>query len=1707
MSRSRRLVKAIKNFYRKNYQNSSSAIRKQSLRLLRRFLVIKRRRRTANAGFVLPTVAMVALVVVLLTTAILFRSFERSKSASNVRVNEAVLSAAAPAIERAKSKVDQLFKDPRLPRSTPSDFSLAQILNDSTNVQEYTFGDETPLKLVKDFNGTTGIQSEETLLSAWKYPVDTDNNGKFDSFTLYGIYYRTPTSTRARGVLEARAQPMDEGATSAQCASGAGTSADLVGSNGWYKVGSKLKRSIFAYTTTIPITQEPDTATFGSDNNKYEKFSGNKGFVALEYQQDRERIPLSNNAVIYENDLEITSGADLNLNGRVFTNGNLLTRVKPVSKGTQNTIRYYLVSSPTSCYYTQENSKIVVAGNVISTSVDESSFGTNKTDRVVVDLFAKPLPTGNAPTQENINDTNKTTTQYGTTAAFNDEAYAQRIKRLVEATNAAITNNADLPDEVYDRIKGITDSQKLAKARDEQLKIWFRKRTRRVPYAEVGAGGDAVKTPVDYTTTSPLIRTDKSGTNDKNALRPKNEWVFPFDPSDGKTEAGYANVKINLNGTKKLHLTAADPAEQAKAGKELKIGDRVLVGNGLPQYWYDTTKGNGKFVSSEEGQAISGIEWDVDKDGKDTTVARKRYTQAYQLDDLGVTDRDDFWETQATKKPESPLDAVGGLRVVTGAGIYLPNSFTANGGATQFSSAITSTTALGTVWADTMPFGVTTQSEGLPDDKTPYLRMRATVVYHYQKDIYDSDTDTQTPLACVSSYYDPTSSTTALNSEKDFKGNTIPVPPSSPISTSTLGKSNNGIVYPASSLGTTGYLEGLKYQATLKYPNGRWVNEPLKNAVDKINAAKNLTLAEQSAVDSAVCALKIFDGTIGAPTNTDFPHGAIKETAFLDARQIKAIDKSAASKKTYDLDVELRQPLEIRATVIDLAALKKQIPTASLTINTTTPEFLFPNSGIIYATRDDALVDASDPNDPNGDKELSSTDFILDPTRRPNGIMLINGSDLSRNNTYKAEEKGLILASNLPVYIKGDFNKHTKEEFSDKLLKGASSWGDFYKRVTKDTSFACRPNQFGTGTCSSGETWRSATVLADAITVLSENFKDGYREDGDYDLRVNNDTLDKSLSPVFIPFDVNGDGDILDNSDETKLGFDLNGNGNATDTAVPETPQIITSPNNGITASAAAKINGFWDNNFVTSHNFTDTTYSSGKYVDGTGTDRDSSYFNNFVTPIQRRVTFSEYVMEICPKLTVIACKPGDWVVGYDLDGNNSFSTSEKNIKANQLVKALTDGKITNVDPSKLRSGTTATPAKDSSDPAIQRYPRRVAFLRYPAASETFIVYKDGETLIRRTENNLVLGGNNTSDTPVPLGIADDGKGVLSVQYFPLNDSLNICTDPLKNCNTDPKKPSEPLKGITYSKNKLPRTQANTLWFRTNSKINTLQAASINYDPIFPLWIQNLSKLTGQIPTEQPLLIPVLQIQYPFSSPKGDGKGDNNVGTGGCYGTPPVDPDVKKCGNWMQTAKGLTETNLIFTGGNTPGRPNETNGGLENFVRYLERWQNTEADTSLINHIATGAFIQFKRSSYATAPWQAFTGDSSIFNKTTESTFGYVDTKKLGYPQQYSTTTNQGSGTTGRSPFYTTPTRSWGYDVALLSQSPDLFSQRFTSPPTNDPNEFYREVGRDDAWVKTLLCAAQSKDVKTGVYEDADATTYGTDQKYAVSSNQRPACP
>ncbi|BAZ31751.1 hypothetical protein NIES4074_42240 [Cylindrospermum sp. NIES-4074] len=1623
MSRTRQLVKAFTKLFKQISKQFLSAINKKLIWLLRTTFGINKRRGSANAGFVLPTVAMVSIVVVLLTAAILFRSFERSKNASNVRVDTVVFNAATPAIDRARAKIESLLEDPTLPRGIPSDSSLYDALKKS----KYQLGDETRLKLGFDLDGnnsvqnptnTTSIESDETLKSAWKYAVDTDNNGLKDTITLYGIYFRSPGQlSRERKPLDARTPPMDDGLTQ-QCPAATGF-ASLVGNSNWYKLKSgNLGKSFFVYTANVPITQSLYNSL--PSQTGYEAYKGNKGVVALEFQQDRTRVPLPNNAVWFENDLEIVVGSTaLLLNGRVHTNGNLL--VAETQSG--GNISFRQVSSKTSCFYNQENGQIIVGGNVKNGSFTQASGGD-----IDVDLYKgynKPIGT------TSINGTNRSTDAVNTAGnvEFNDAAYSKRIAKMLgtaqglcancysETTASGVTtaiNSSSYPQDVKDKAVGKIDTTRdsAQAAKDilsSEIEIFLRDRTRRVPFAEISdpTGTDADTPYTDITAT----------------LEPQATWREPLNTSNQLT--GATSISVNTS-----QLNAVDP-DSTSSQIQTYLGDRIRVGNNLPAKWLK----DGVYVGTEGRQNITSSNSPVNWTG--TSTPRWRSTQIEALADLGLFDRNGFWEESAATNPINDLDSTGGVRIVTGAGLYVDSATAGTGlyDRPTYSFLPTPTPAPGVtpgandilVWPDTMPMSkpeTTLSASTLKGD----LLMRATAVYHYK-----TNTDTtlgkviaeQEPIACVSSYYDPSDDNTIKNKSLTIPG--TPGPPATPSTTVNLpwnaatgGRSNNGIVYSYPTAGRSTffntYKAHLERQSNLMFPNGRRVNQPLRDALANMKAANSgalpsavpttgLRLSDYSAIDTALCAINILNDEAGFLTTLTNkpPHGAIKEATFLDAREVKQLSITSDPDPTnYNLDLEQRQPLEIRVTDIDFDTATGITRTA-ITAN----EYLLPYSGIIYATRDDALPDAS------STALLSATDFNLDATRRSNGIRLINGSTLARTSTnaYNAKEKGLILVTNLPAYIKGDFNLHRTssstgiEEFTEtEPTSGTYDANNFYNRSTRNESFACRQGRPGcnlpTGD-TTGDFWRSATIIADSMTLLSSNFQDGQRRYGDYDL--NNNTGIKVEQANFDPATIN--------------------------TVVSPAAATVFST---LDSRRQARLrNGFWENSFIPSSYWTDGT--TPRTQPGSSLSL-GSYLLNGVTPIQRRVAGAPlYVMEICRKLPVSECGPNDWYVGFDLNGNGDLEvlpdgTNEQNIKAYQLGQIIVakGGNLSDWTTAYTATGYSISKsirqrlgAGDTSNNLViqggtqvslnkdRRYPRRIAFAR-------------------DNNNNLVKTTSGGIDFYQPLGVG------CPLDTTGTNYAGNGCT------------------GAQYG---LSSSNTTGLWYRTTTS-TTDPKTGASYAIDKPLFYYPPVSADGQ-----PLLVPVLQIHDASNNPP-DLRTD-------------LDTQSAFRSTWLQTPATTNTFNATFVLGNSPSRGSETSAGLQNFVRFLENWQGS------VTAKISGSFIQLKRSNFSTAPI------APIFtNKTLTTTVpGNVPGTTTVVPSATATNnlslfdylfdTYPTDNVNGLLPHYYPPKRQWGFDVALLSEQPDLFAQKFTSPSTGRPYEYFRQVGRDDPWVTALLCARE----------------------------------
>jgi hypothetical protein len=232
---------------------------------------------------------------------------------------------------------------------------------------------------------------------------------------------------------------------------------------------------------------------------------------------------------------------------------------------------------------------------------------------------------------------------------------------------------------------------------------------------------------------------------------------------------------------------------------------------------------------------------------------------------------------------------------------------------------------------------------------------------------------------------------------------------------------------------------------------------------------------------------------------------------------------------------------------------------------------------------------------------------------------------------------------------------------------------------------------------------------------------------------------------------------------------------------------------------------------------------------------------------------------------------------------------------------------------------------------------------------------------------------------------------------------------------------------------------------------------------------------TTTTPALQPLLMPVLQLQTV----------EMDTGSGN---TPPQGYTVTRTG-WITRAE-ETKYNLIIGSGDIPSRKlgsntGDFNGGLQNLPRFLESWNDGAKN---IKVKIQGSFVQLNRSGFGTGPYQPILPASSPQRtdpaRTLKSLFAFPPGAAVTYTPPIADVATSSPGYKieglGLIPFFRPPARDWGYDVAMLSQPPDLFTQRFTTPPRKtEPAEYFREVPRNDEWVKTLMC---------GVTDDAAAT-------------------
>ena len=312
----------------------------------------------SQTGFVLPTTVMVLLVATLVVGALLVRSFSRTSQVISEREQKVIYNTATPAIDRAKAKIEYLFKkDDRLPSGVPSDaVLLSMMLNDGLNgipekaTDKYTFTDETRLNV----GGTTDTDN------AWAFQVDKDGDGTLETTIAYSILSNTKTgavginsseATKASNLIVRNGPIAGSQIANVNCLAD-----NRAPEQGWYPITNTTLRKGFQIDAFV-VNDNP----------------ANRTVATLELQQDRQINRGNKWGAWFRNDLEIFPGPRFDFNGAMHTEGSLIM-------GNDNEFTSYMLSSHNSCFYTQDASEITVGktdtyeGQMVSGRIGRNSF-------------------------------------------------------------------------------------------------------------------------------------------------------------------------------------------------------------------------------------------------------------------------------------------------------------------------------------------------------------------------------------------------------------------------------------------------------------------------------------------------------------------------------------------------------------------------------------------------------------------------------------------------------------------------------------------------------------------------------------------------------------------------------------------------------------------------------------------------------------------------------------------------------------------------------------------------------------------------------------------------------------------------------------------------------------------------------------------------------------------------------------------------------------------------------------------------------------------------------------------------------------------------------------------------------------------------------------------------------------------------------------
>ncbi len=151
-------ISTLKRWWRNTRTQSYRALSGWLRSVLRPVFRAVQQPQNSRSGFVLPTAALLLLVVSLVIAAVLLRTINRTEQVAGIRQEKALYNAATPAVDRAKAKIEYMFtQDTRLPAKVPSQEQLLSMMlnNGKEGIKQilpiadnpYLLKDEKPIKI------------------------------------------------------------------------------------------------------------------------------------------------------------------------------------------------------------------------------------------------------------------------------------------------------------------------------------------------------------------------------------------------------------------------------------------------------------------------------------------------------------------------------------------------------------------------------------------------------------------------------------------------------------------------------------------------------------------------------------------------------------------------------------------------------------------------------------------------------------------------------------------------------------------------------------------------------------------------------------------------------------------------------------------------------------------------------------------------------------------------------------------------------------------------------------------------------------------------------------------------------------------------------------------------------------------------------------------------------------------------------------------------------------------------------------------------------------------------------------------------------------------------------------------------------------------------------------------------------------------------